>query len=283
MKTTSVTTWSDLKSAVIKATTRMEQLFGWADDEPVEPEPAGVAEKQGRSSLRKKTIKIAPALALLLLGTQPVFAQKSAVLNAFSKYGIDAGMLDPANLQQPDDYAYELKQTTITTGKESALVARFDPTAAKEEQWTVVSVNGQSPSRSDINGFRKSQNKADGANRTDDASYRIENESADKLVISYKVDAASVPKDAAFMKDCRSYMTINLGNKQLEQVRVINEKPLKIKILNADKFELVQLYLRNDASKRYFPLHQSLDIQSKFMGQDVRVQTTTEYANYSKK
>ncbi len=105
MKTTSVTTWSDLKSAVIKATTRMEQLFGWADDEPVEPEPAGVAEKQGRSSLRKKTIKIAPALALLLLGTQPVFAQKSAVLNAFSKYGIDAGMLDPANLQQPDDYA----------------------------------------------------------------------------------------------------------------------------------------------------------------------------------
>ena len=283
MKTTSVKTWSDLKSAAIKATTRMEQLFGWADDEPAGQAPADTAEKQRRQGLGKKTIKLVPALALLLLGAQPVFAQKSVVLNAFSKYGIDAGILDPANLQQPDDYAYELKQTTITTGKESVLVAKFDPAAAKEEQWRVVSVNGQSPSRSDINGFRKGQHKADGGNRADDASYRIENESADKLVISYKVDAASVPKDAAFMKDCRSYMTINLGNKQLEQIRVINEKPLKIKILNADKFEMVQLYLRNEPSKRYFPLHQNLDIQSRFMGQDVRVQTITEYANYKKK
>ncbi|SHE49165.1 hypothetical protein [Pedobacter caeni] len=222
-------------------------------------------------------------LFVLVASTLTVSAQKTAVLDAFSKHGIDATILNPANVQEPDDYAFDFKQTTIAGGKTNVTIAKFDPSRAKEEQWTVVSMDGKSPSNGDIKTFRKGKVKPESPSKADDASYRIESESAECLVVSYKPDPASLPKDAAFLKDCRLYMSINLKSKKLEQVQGLNEKPLKIKILNAEKLELTTRYTRNEETKRYFPVNEGLNIQAKFIGQAVNVQTITEYSNYSKK
>lgn len=223
------------------------------------------------------------ALFVLVGSALTVSAQKSVVSDAFSKHGLDASLLNPESLQQPEDYAYDFKQTTITAGKQTTIVAKFDPSNAKEEQWTVVSVDGKSPSKSEINTFRKNQAKQSSSDLADDASYKIEKESGDYLVVSYKLNPGSIPKDAPFMKDCRSYLTINLKTKKLEQAQVLNEKPVKIKILSADKFDIVTKYSRNDQAKRYFAVNQTLNMQAKFMGQAVTVETTTEYSNYTKK
>lgn len=220
---------------------------------------------------------------LLVIATFTASAQKSTVLNAFSKHGIDAGMLNADNLQQPDDYAFDLKQTTIAAAKQTVIMAKFDPKSPKDEQWTVVSVDGKAPSKSDINGFRKNQNKQAGSNQADEGSYRLEKETPDHLVVSFKQDPGTISKDAAFLKDCRLYMTVNLKTKKLEQVQALNEKPVKINILNADKLELVTTYVRNDQGSRYFPVNQGLNISAKFMGQAVNVQTIIEYTNYNKK
>ncbi|MEJ2904940.1 hypothetical protein [Pedobacter panaciterrae] len=231
-------------------------------------------------SRRKKTLI---ALFLLVTCSLTVSAQKSAVLSALSKYNIDASILNADNIQQPEDFAFDFKQTTVTAGKQIVTIAKYDPSGPKEEQWTVVSVDGKSPSKGDINTFRKNQSKEVKSTQTDESSYKVEKESADYLMISYKIDQASIPKDAAFMKDCRSYMTINLKTKKIEQVQVINEKPVRIKILNAEKFDLVIKYTKNDQSKRYLPVSQELNMLAKFIGQEVTVQTITEYSNYTKK
>jgi hypothetical protein len=231
-------------------------------------------------------LNIGKTLLVLFLGmisTLTVSAQKSVVLDAFSKHGIDVSILNPDNLQQPDDYAYDLKQTTITKDKETVTIAKFNPAGPQDEQWTVVSVNGKAPSKYDTNTFRKNQAKPATTAKTDDASYKIEKETPEYLVVSYKSDPATISKDASFMKDCRSYLTVNLGTKKLEQVQTLNEKPLKIKILNAEKFDLVQKYTFNEQAKRYFAVNNNLNILAKFLGQGVNIQTITEYSNYTKK
>jgi len=229
-----------------------------------------------------RMIKTLLVLFILVVSTLHVSAQKTVVLDAFSKYNIDAGILNPANLQEPDDYAFDLKQTTIAAGKTNVTLAKFNPSSPKEGQWTVVSVDGKSPSKGDINSFRKNKVKQQASDQADDASYKIEKESADYLVVSYKPNAASVPKDAAFMKDCRMYMTINLKTCKLEQVQAQNEKPVKIKILNVDKFDLVIKYNLNEQAKRYFPVNEELNLQAKFIGQAVSVNTVTERLNFTK-
>lgn len=219
----------------------------------------------------------------LLVASLHVSAQKVAVLDAFSKNNIDESILDPNNLKQPEDFAYELKQKVIAAGKEKTTVATYDPSNPKEEQWTVVSIEGKSPSKSEINSFRKNQNQPDDASKIDDASYKIEKQTSDQLVISYKVDPGTVAKKAAFLKDCRSYMTINLRTKKLEQIQALNEKPVKIAILKADKLDLTLKYTWNDQAKRYVTTTSNLGIQAKFLGQSADIQTISEYSNYTKK
>lgn len=223
------------------------------------------------------------ALFFMVMSAFTASAQKSTVLTAFSKYGINTGILNPDNLEQPENYAYDLKQTTITTGKQIVTVAKFDPSSPKAEQWTVVSIDGKAPSKSDISTFRKNQAKSTSSNKTDEASYKIEKESPDHLVVSYKTDPASLDKDAAFMKDCRLYMTINLKTKKLEQVQALNEKPVKIKILNAQKLDIVTKYTKDEQANRYLITTQDLNISAKFLGQALDVQTISEYSNYTKK
>lgn len=244
----------------------------------------GVADyKQKKFEVEGRMIKTLLILFILVVSTLHVSAQKTVVLDAFSKHGIDAGILSPANLQEPDDYAFDFRQTTIAANKTTVTIAKFDPSGPKEEQWTVISVNGKSPSKGDISSFRKNKVKEGASGQADDASYKIEKESADYLVVSYKPNATTVSKDAAFMKDCRLYMTINLKSCKLEQVQALNEKPLKIKILNAEKLDLITKYSYNGQAKRYFPVNEDLNIQAKFMGQAVNVQTVTERSNFTKK
>lgn len=219
-------------------------------------------------------------IVLTLLGLSlAASAQKATVAATLSKHGIDEAVLTPANFKAPDDRAYDLKQTTTTAGKAKTITARFDPSST--EKWTVVSVDGKAPSNGDTKSFREGRAKQS-ASKTDDASYKVEQETADQLTYSYKMDAASLPKDAAAVKDCRMFMTINLKTKQPEQLKVVNEKPIKVGIMKADKFEITSKYTAGEAN-RYFPVSDVLDIQAKFMGQPVNVQTVTEYSNYAKK
>jgi len=237
-----------------------------------------------RTGIQQVTIKSALVLCLLGAATFTVSAQKAVVLDALSKHGIDAGVLDPGQLKQPEDYAFDLTFTSTAGGKQTVTMAKFDPSAPDADRWTVVSVDGKSPSKAEINTFKKSHSKPQPtSSRADDGSYKIDRESADYLLISYKQDAASTPKDAGFMKDCRCYLTINLKTKRAEQMQVINEKPVKINILNAEKFELTVKYNWNEQAKRYFTASEDLTMLAKFLGQSTSVETSSVYTNYSKK
>jgi len=243
----------------------------------------GLNTKKTKFGLQGCGMKILLALFLVVIATRTVSAQKSTVLEAFSKHGIDANILHAEQTKRPDDYAFDLKRTTIAAEKEGVTLAKFDPSNPVEERWTVVSIDGKSPSRGEIKTFRKNQSKEAGSPQPDEASYRIEKETPEQLVISYKIDPASTTKDNAFVKDCRNYMTINLKSKRLEQVQSLNEKPVKIKILKAEKLALTIKYAWNEQAKQYLPITESLKIEAKFIGQAANVQAVSEYSNYTKK
>lgn len=275
--------WANLKFGAIRVKAQFVKILAKIGVSPADREIIAADQEKTKFGLQRNTMKAMLALLLWVISTLSVSAQKSVVLDAFSKHGINASILDAKNLEQPDNYAYDVQETTIAASKETVIVAKFDPSGPKDEEWTVVSVNGKSPSKSDINSFRKNHSKQPVSSHADESSYRIEKESGGFLVVSFKQDPTTLAKDAAFMKDCRSFMTINLNTKELVQVEAINEKPLKIKILNAEKLDLVLKYNMDDQAKRYFATHQNLNIQAKFLGQAVNVQTITEYSNYTKK
>ena len=226
--------------------------------------------------------KLFPIILLTFSGLC-TFAQKSAVLESFNKYGIDPAILETEARQKPANYAYDLKYTSITGEKESVSIAKFDPSKPEESQWTVISVKGKSPSASEIKTFRKEHSKPPAnAGKTDENTYKVEKDNTDYLVISYKQDPASIPSEASFMKDCRHYITINKKTKRLEKLQSLNEKPLKIKILKAEKLDLVVKYNYNESEKVYMTESEDLNLMVKLLGQLAPFETLSEYSNYKK-
>lgn len=223
-------------------------------------------------------------LTILLLSTLSLtaVAQKQAVLDAINKHGIDAGILDPQNKLTTDDYAFDLKYTSIAGNKETVTLAQYDPSKPADDRWTVISVKGKAPSASDIKTFKKNHSKQPVTAKIDEATYLVEKETPDYLVISYKQDPTSIPQEAEFMKDCRLHMTINLQTKRIEKLQSLNEKPLKIKIFNADKLDLVVKYNWNEQEKRYLTESEDLNLIVKFLGQLTPMETLSEYSNYKK-
>jgi len=211
------------------------------------------------------------------------FSQKSVVLEAFAKHGIDPNILEPQAKQRQENYAFDFKYTSIAGNKETVTLASFDPSKPEAERWTVISVKGKTPSASEISTFRKNHSKAQPvAGQVSDSTYLIEKLTPEFLVISYKNDPASLPTEASFMKDCRLHMTINLKTKRMEQLQSLNEKPLKIKIFNAEKMDLVVKFTYNKAEKRYFTESEDLNLMVKFLGQLAPMETISEYSNYKK-
>lgn len=208
-------------------------------------------------------------------------AQKSLVTTALSKHGVDQSVLDPVNLRLPADHAFGLKESTTAAGKTKVLLATFDPSVAGPDRWKVVSVDGRAPSLYENNTFRNTRAKPP-VDKPDETTYKIESETADQLVISYKLDAASTPMDAAFLKDCRVVLSVDLKDKQPVQLQLVNEKPVKIGPLTAKKFEIVTKYLYDKAAKRYFPLKDNLNMEAAFFGKTLTTQIETVYSNYTR-
>jgi hypothetical protein len=221
-------------------------------------------------------------IALMIVSAMESLAQKSAVLDAFARYDLNPDMLEAKNLELPDDLSFELKEATITTEKTDVIMASFDYKKPKTEQWTVISVNGESPSKSKTRSFRKNHDRGDRSILYDE-TYKIEKESPEYLVISYKQHPSSNSDDAAYMKDCRLYMTVNLKTKLLEQVQVKNEKPIRIKvIITAEIFDLVTKYAWDERFGRYTTVNRTLNLTADVLGQRAFVQTISDYSNFSK-
>lgn len=223
-------------------------------------------------------------LSIFILTASVITAsgQKQAILTAFNKYGIDPAILEPKTKEQPDNYAFDLKYSTIAANKETITLAKFDPSKAEAERWTVVSVKGKAPSASEIKSFKKSHSKQPVNARVDESTYLIEKESPEYLVISFMQDPTSLPKEGQFMKDCRLHLTINLKTKRMEKLESLNEKPLKIKIFNAEKLDLVIKYNWDEKARRYFIESEDMNLIVKFLGQLAPMETLSEYSNYKK-
>lgn len=219
---------------------------------------------------------------LLSVSLLSASAQKQAVIDLLKKHHIEASILDQQSKQPVDDHAFDLKYSLINDNKEAITLASYDPSKPESERWTVISVKGKTPGKSDIKSFIKAHSKRPVAVKIDEGSFLVEKETPEYLIVSYKQDPSSLPDEAKFMKDCRMHMTINLKSKRIEQLQSLNEKPLKIKIFNAEKLDLLVKLIWNEQEQRYFTESEDMNLIVKFLGQLAPMETISVYSNYKK-
>lgn len=221
--------------------------------------------------------------AIILVVGHHAFAQKDAMLTALAKYKLDETILSEKLRVKPTDYSYDLKETVAAEGTEKVVMARYDASKEEANRWTVISVDDQQPTTTEINRFKKEHGKSPyPPAKIDDNSYKVEKDEAGTLVISFKLDPASLVSDNSFIKDCRSYLTIDTKNGKIIKAESVNEKPLKIKAFNVPVLNSYSELTWNETEGKYFPKKDNINTTIKLLGQEIATTTILEYSNFKK-
>ena len=212
-----------------------------------------------------------------------VQAQKSEVLRAFSKHSIDHGILSLKINETVSSFAFDSKQVNSTNGTDKVSISKYDPSRPEGQRWELISVDGAPPSKTDLKTFNKAHENHPPDRIPDEGSYKIVKEDQDHLVVSFKYNEALLDKEGAFMKDCISYLHINLRTKLLEKYETKSEKPLKIKILNVTSLNTEVNLHHSKEYKKYLVDDQKTAMTFRILGQTIESVIQDSFSNYQKK
>lgn len=215
-------------------------------------------------------------LAALLLSTSTVFAQKSAVLQALKKYNVNEDVLSTNLKGNLEKYPHEVQRTVTLNEKDKVYISTFDPNKQDPPQWTLVSVNGKSPSKGEQNAFTKEHDmKLDF--KIDENTLQVAKDDGSVLEINYQYDPTSLDKDHQFLKDCLYTLHINAKTGRLEKMTEINLKDVKIKILKVTKIATTVNYRYIDKDKIYVPTDSYIEVVIRMLGNELPMITAEKY------
>lgn len=215
-------------------------------------------------------------IAVLLLTSFTAFAQKSSVLQAFKKYNVSEDVLNTDFKVNLEKYAYEVQRTVTLNEKSKVYVSNFDPSKQDSLKWTLVSVNGKSPSKGEQKAFDKEHDLKLNF-KIDESTFKVAKDDGNKLEISYQYDPATLDKDHLFLKDCLYTLHINAKTGRLEKLTEINLKDLKIKILKVTKMATLINFTYVEKDKVYVPTDNSIEIVIKMLGNEIPMLTTEKF------
>lgn len=221
-------------------------------------------------------------LLLTLMAFISACTTNEEVLRELENHKI-TGELLTHNLRDADARHYfELKSVMINGEEKSITESTFDPTKEIGKRWTLVSVDGNTPTDQEQKDFDKTHNtkRKDINGRVDKKSWGIEKNNKDSLIFSFRFDKQSLPHKYAFLEECKGLAYYNKQTGRLEKAEFVNEKPIKIKLLNVSRLDMIVYFEYREEEGNYLIRSEELDMDVSLFGQEVLIRENNEYSNY---
>jgi len=135
---------------------------------------------------------------------------------------------------------WSFTKTTVETKTKEMIttIERFDPRLPKAEQWSLVSVDGNSPTPSALSGYRIEKSIEENGERgiqeiVDGSSFTLIEETANELTYEFDPVSGGGPED--FIRHLRGKLVVNRNGPLVSSIELYNEKsfspggPLKVK------------------------------------------------------
>lgn len=218
-----------------------------------------------------------------LLVTKVVFCQTNEIEQKFKEYQFSKDFLTESIKDGNDAYSFDALITTIIENKTTIEKGSFDPLRNKGKRWVLDSVDNKLPTKKQIKHFNKMHNieQPEIKVEVDSSSWAIERDD-DYLVISFKFNPTTLPKKYAYLGDCKGLAFFNKKTKMLEKAEFINEKPIKVNILNVSELDFLILYTYDENENKYLMKKQDMRMTVSLLGQIEHVNYVTIFSNYSK-
>lgn len=202
-------------------------------------------------------------------------------------------VLAQARTSTPEEYAFtrtaKSDQTDDKSTKQRVLVEHYDPAKPADQRWTLVSVDGRTPTADELTAHRKDVGKRRAAYYGRIANYfgspaTTSTDARGRTIFRF----TSLPKDSVVVNDadisanCTCEATVNTSGATpfVEQTRFTLTKPVRLKLVaKIEKFESTNTY-RLQGDGKPVPVEQVSDMNGSMMGKSGRIRTTISYTDH---
>jgi len=224
-------------------------------------------------------------LLLFIMGTiSQLTAQKAEIEKRLAELGISSDLAFNNLSENNINYSCNAIMTETTTEKTTVEKASFNPLKDDGSRWTLISVNGDTPSKKDIKKFNKAHN--DSGNRIqakpDENSMKIITDNEHILVIGLQYKESDLPKKYKFLAQCNSEIYVDKEAKRLYKIRFFNTEPLKIKVFNVVKLDMTMEFMQSSDGETTLLKDETTIMDVKLFGKMVEIIEKSDFYDYNK-
>ena len=236
-----------------------------------------------------KKFKFFTLVLTLIIASSGVFAQKAVVEEKLKEYGIPQGYFEDNLKQENSNHTFQIGITTKTssasTGDTKEVeIGVFNPKLEEGKRWTLNTVDGNSPTNKQIKHFNKAHNSSDDYDfgEPDDNDWKIIEDNENQLIVEFRYREENLPHKYKYLAGCIGKVFINKMSKRLEKIEFRNDGPIKVRIFNVSKLNMVIYYLYDEETNTYLMEKEDVLMDAKMLGQSVEVEMITEFSDYKK-
>ena len=233
-------------------------------------------------------MKKAAVLFILLFAITYVNAQEESAISLLKKYGFTGesvlSILDLSSAR----YSFKAQSTTTTStesgGKPSIKEQEysFDSSKKPGERFTLISVNGKTPTKKDYKRFNKQKNQVSESKKTQlsDDDFFVASNDENQVVIGFNIPADKVNPKIAFMAHCNGYITIDKKSKLVTKIQIKSKEAFNIKVFHVTSM-LIDIELSYDEnSGQYYATKESSETKALVMGSTTTIRTEDIFSDF---
>ena len=209
-------------------------------------------------------------------------AQREEILARLKEFKIDEERLS-SNIRE-EDAIHQYKLNSVTGSKDGNVesIAKYDPLKKVGKRWTLLTVNGEAPEKSEIKQFNKLHNPKNKhiSGKIEPDSYEIERDDEKFLVVKFRYIKESLPAKFRFLGDCDARVYCKKDVMEISYAEFTNFRPTKVKMFNVSDLIVELYYLYDEESKTYVHDEARFNMMAKVMGSEVEVEMINYYSGY---
>jgi len=225
---------------------------------------------------------------LLFFIASNTFAQDKSVVSLLKEYNLLGGeFLSTINISNVD-YSFDAlsisKNKQEATGHQTQNKREFTFNSRKPlgQKFTLISVDGKTPSKKDIKHFNKEKNSTKEQSKLilAEDNYFIEKNNEEELILGFNIPQEQITSNTAFMAHCTGYIYIDKTSKRINKIVIKSNEAFNLKLFHVTEMNITINIAYNDEYKQYYVSDEDTNMKVLVLGSITDFEIKEVYSNF---
>ena len=215
------------------------------------------------------------------------FAQNS-VNEILKQYGFKTENVFSILDNSKSNYSFNVKGSSHTysdankTDKTTNRVYHFDNNKTEGQKFSLISVEGSTPTKRQIKHFNKEKNKiSESEMKLTEKDFFVKTDDEKMLVIGFNMPKEELPSKIAFMSHCTGFLYIDKQSEKITKIEIKSKEAFSMKIFHITELNLTVSLAYNDDKNLYYITKEETNTKVLILGSITNIDNEEIYSDFT--